>query len=251
MVVRSVSHAKSAVKNSDPITAGIPREHFWHGQLPHALLLAGLLPGAWAIGGPALDDGQWLGVSDRWWFYLALAVPIVHQLVVAIIWRAQLTHQVLTRAFGDSGFVLWGALFMPLLIARPLLVIALGIADGGSLDVRATASTAFGALLLLPAAWTMYSVVKYFGIARAIGGDHFFERYRTMPFVREGAFKYSSNAMYTFVFLGLWGIALILRSQAALAVALFQHAYIWVHWYCTEQPDAVLLYGRSPDEESK
>ncbi len=51
--------------------------------------------------------------------------------------------------------------------------------------------------------------------------------------------------MYAFVFLGLWGIAIIGRSQAALAVALFQHAYIWVHWYCTEQPDLVVLYGPS------
>ena len=103
-------------------------------------------------------------------------------------------------------------------------------------------------LLLVPAIWTMHSVRKYFGFARALGGDHFFERYRTMPIVREGAFKYSSNAMYTFVFLGLWGIALLCDSRAALAVALFQHAYIWVHWYCTEQPDGVVLYGRSQDE---
>jgi hypothetical protein len=84
--------------------------------------------------------------------------------------------------------------------------------------------------------------------SRALGGDHFFERYRAMPMIRQGAFKYSSNAMYTFVFIGFWGLALIFRSRAALAVALFQHAYIWVHWYCTEQPDGVLLYGRSPDE---
>ena len=57
-----------------------------------------------------------------------------------------------------------------------------------------------------------------------------------MPMVRDGAF------------LGFWAIALITCSRAALAVALFQHAYIWVHWYCTEQPDGVVLYGRSPDE---
>ena len=76
----------------------------------------------------------------------------------------------------------------------------------------------------------------------------FFERYRAMPMVRGGVFAWSSNAMYAFVFLGLWGVALTARSQAALAVALFQHAYIWVHWYCTEQPDGVVLYGRSPDD---
>jgi len=50
--------------------------------------------------------------------------------------------------------------------------------------------------------------------------------------------------MDTLVFLGLWGLALIFRSRAALAVALFQHAYIRVPWYCTKQPDGVVLYRR-------
>jgi hypothetical protein len=126
------------MRNSDPIAVEIPREHLWHGQLPHLLLLAGLLPGVWAIAGPALGDGQWLGVTDRWWCVLALATPIVHQLLVAFIWRAQLTHQILTRPFGDFGFVVWGALFLPLLIARPLFLIALGIADRGSPDEEST-----------------------------------------------------------------------------------------------------------------
>jgi hypothetical protein len=105
-----------------------------------------------------------------------------------------------------------------------------------------------GALFLVPALWTMHSVKKYFGFALALGGGHFFERYRAMPMVCEGAFKYGVNAMYSFVFIGLWDIALLLGSQAALAVVLFQHAYIWVHWYCTEQPDEVVLYGQSPDQ---
>ena len=43
--------------------------------------------------------------------------------------------------------------------------------------------------------------------------------------------------MYAFVFLGLWGIALVAGSLAALSAPLFQHAYIWVHYYCTEHPD--------------
>jgi hypothetical protein len=142
------------------------------------------------------------------------------------------------------------ALAVPILqqVAVALLLLAVGVADHGSFDVPAGLGIGVGAVLVLPAVWTMHSVKKHFGFARALGGDHFFERYRTMPMVREGAFKYSSNAMYTYVFIGLWGLALMTGSWAALAVALFQHAYIWVHWYCTEQPDGVVLYGRSPDE---
>ncbi len=124
------------------------------------------------------------------------------------------------------------------------------MADPDSLGVPSWVGVVVGVGLLIPAVWATHSVVKYFGIARAHGGDHFFERYRAMPMVREGAFRHSSNAMYALVFLALWGIALITGSRAALAVALFQHAYIWVHWCCTEQPDGVVLYGRSPDEDA-
>ena len=240
----------SDVPNSDPLSVRIPAGYFWHGQLRHLLFLAAMLPGAWALAEPALGDNQWLGVEDRWWFAAAIAAPIVHQVVVALLWRAQLCRSALTRLFGDAGLSVWGAIFFPLLMARPLLAIAVGLADPGSLSLPAAVRVPLGLALLVPAVWTMHSIVRYFGFARALGGDHFFERYRTMPMVREGAFKYSSNAMYTFVFLGLWSIALIAGSQAALALALFQHAYIWVHWYCTEQPDGVLLYGRSPDEDA-
>lgn len=236
--------------SSDPLKVRVPAGHMWHGQLRHLLLLAGLVPGAWAIAAPALDGGRWLGVEDLRWFVAALAVPVVQQVAVALLWRAQLCHSVLTRAFGDAGLVLWGVIFFPLLVARPLLVLAVGLADPGSLPVPSSVAVPLGVLLLVPAAWAMHSVVRYFGFARALGGDHFFERYRVMPMVRQGAFRYSSNAMYALVFLAFWAIALLTRSQAALAVALFQHAYIWVHWYCTEQPDGVVLYGRSPEEEA-
>ncbi|MFW5850458.1 MAG: methyltransferase [Spirochaetota bacterium] len=75
-------------------------------------------------------------------------------------------------------------------------------------------------------------------------GDHFRRRYREMPLVTQGVFRFSSNAMYGYAFLLLWAIALITRSHAALAAALFQHTYIWVHRYCTEEPDMpLLLYG--------
>ncbi len=101
-----------------------------------------------------------------------------------------------------------------------------------------------GIILLIPAIYAGWSVERYLGFARALGGDHFRQRYREMPLVKEGAFKYSSNAMYTFVFLLFWAIALLTGSRVALVVALFQHAYIWVHLYCTENPDMALIYGR-------
>jgi hypothetical protein len=237
-------------RNSDPLAVQVPRGHLFKGQLSHLLLLSALVPGVLLLGEPVLEGASWLGVRDQVWFALAVAVPVVQQLAVALLWRAQLSHQLLTRLFGDAGFVVWGVVFFPLLLARPLSVLGLGLANAGSLAIPTALGVGIGALLLVPAVWTMHSVTVHFGFARALGGDHFFERYRAMPLVREGAFAWSSNAMYAFVFLGLWGIALITRSQAALAVALFQHAYIWVHWYCTEQPDAVVLYGASAGDSN-
>jgi hypothetical protein len=235
-------------RNSDPLCVSIPPEHLWRGQLPHLLLLAALLPGVWTIASPALSGGEWLGLGERVWLLAGVLVPVVQQVAVALVWRSQLSHSLVTRLFGDAGFIVWGVVFFPLLIARPLAVIGLAVADAGSLAIEPWLGLIVGVLLLVPAVWTMHSVIAYFGFARALGGDHFFERYRAMPMVRRGAFAWSPNAMYAFIFLGLWGIALIARSQAALAVALFQHAYIWVHWYCTEQPDEVLLYGVSTED---
>ena len=50
--------------------------------------------------------------------------------------------------------------------------------------------------------------------------------------------------MYAFAFLGLWSIALLTGSLAALSLALFQHVTIWAHYYCTEEPDMALIYGK-------
>ncbi|WP_052049757.1 methyltransferase [Leptolyngbya sp. KIOST-1] len=140
--------------------------------------------------------------------------------------------------------MVWGLLFLPLLVARPILVVGLAIANRGSLALPQPIALGLGLALLIPALYTLWSVARYFGIPRAIGGDHFRSHYRTMPLVQQGAFAWSGNAMYVFAFLGLWAIALLIGSQAALAVALFQHAYVWVHFYCTEAPDMDLLYGQ-------
>jgi len=75
----------------------------------------------------------------------------------------------------------------------------------------------------------MHSVLVYFTIPRALGGDHFRDSYAAMPMVDQGAFRYTANAMYGIVFPGLWGIASLFGSWNALVVALFQHAYICGH----------------------
>ncbi|WP_420630302.1 methyltransferase [Candidatus Leptofilum sp.] len=221
----------------------VPANYFFFGQFQHILLLACLLPGAIFLAFPSLDNSTWLGITDSTWFNSLLIIVIIHQFLGWFVFRSQLCFSLFSRIFGRYDLFVWGCLFFPFLLLRPLLTLALGLADAGSITEFRSLQIIVGLILLLPAFYTLWSLHKYFGMVRALGADHFREQYRQMPLVREGAFKYSSNAMYAFVFLIFWAIALLTGSLAALAAALFQHAYIWVHLYCTEEPDMRIIYG--------
>lgn len=78
---------------------------------------------------------------------------------------------------------------------------------------------------------------------RAFGIDHFQPKEsKKESFVKKGIFKYTSNGMYIYGFLMLWIPGLLLLSKAAILVALFNHIYIWVHYYFTELPDIKIIY---------
>ncbi|NIP44790.1 MAG: hypothetical protein GWN61_22415, partial [candidate division Zixibacteria bacterium] len=152
---------------------------------------------------------SWMGVSDRTWFYSGIAVVVIHQVLGTLVFRLQLVLSLFTKMFGKYDLTVWGLIFLPLLALRPLITIAIGIADYGSLGGSQTILIILGVILCIPAIYTLHSVMKYFGLPRALGGDHFYQEYRDMPMVTKGAFRYSSNAMYSYVPLLLWSIALI------------------------------------------
>jgi hypothetical protein len=238
-----------------PADATIPEARslafLFHGQLLHAVILVLLVGVAYALAAPGIG-GTWfgsgddtvLGVTVTGWFWLNIILVVVHQTVVALVFRVQLGWGLLTRWFGRLDLVVWGILFMPLLLGRPLVVGALAAADSGSMALPRGLALALGWILLVPVFYALWSVARYFGIARALGGDHFRVDYREMPIVREGAFAWTPNAMYLIVFLGLSAIAFLYGSRIALVGALFQHAYIWVHYWFTEKPDMDLIYSQ-------
>ena len=184
-----------------------------------------------------------LGLTSAGWAKLSIWLAVAHQILVAFVFRMQLHRNLLTRLFGDRDMRIWAAMFMPLLLARPLTVLMTGWADEGSLGIHRGLELVIGTGLLAVAIWAMHSVIVYFTIPRALGGDHFRDSFAAMPLVNQGAFRFTSNAMYGVVFLGLWGIALLFGSWNALVLALFQHCYIWVHMYCTERPDMDWIYN--------
>jgi len=70
-----------------------------------------------------------------------------------------------------------------------ILAIGLGMADAGSLESFRVIQILVGIVLLFPVIYTGWSIGKYFGIPRALGGDHFRQKYREVPLVNEGIFK--------------------------------------------------------------
>ena len=119
----------------------------------------------------------------------------------------------------------------------------LAIANRHSFRFNVAAIYILTVFFLIAGLYTIYSVLRYFGIKRAFGIDHFDESYRNLPFVKAGIFRFTDNGMYTFGFLLFYLPGLLLFSGAAILTALFMHIYIWVHSYSTELPDIHRIYG--------
>lgn len=228
------------MRNLADIRANTKKSEIFRGQFQHIMITILLTVGAISL----LAQGEsFLGISSMNWAYITIGAAIFHQSLVAVVFRLQLHLNLMVRLFGDRALKIWGFIFLPLLAIRPILILCTGLADTGSLEGNRSLQLIAGLLLLLPTVYGMHSVLKYFTLNRALGGDHFYDEYANMPMVKEGIFKFSGNAMYSFVFLGLWAIALLTGSWNAMILALFQHAYIWVHMYCTEDPDMKIIYA--------
>lgn len=213
-------------------------------QLGHYLLLAILLAGLYIISrADGFFAGQFLGAGTNTWFYIGIAVPVLHQCYVWLCWRTQLHFSLITTLFGRSGFTYYSIVFLILMISRFVLILFLAISNKNSLDVNPTILYGLSLVCGLLALYVLYSIARYFTFRRALGIDHFDISYRSAGLVREGIFRFTDNAMYTFGLLILWIPGLLLSSGAALVVALFSHIYVWVHYYCTERPDMKRIYG--------
>ena len=173
-------------------------------------------------------------------FWSAVAFPVVHQIYVWLAWRLELQYAATSKAIGFHGYVV---IFFVLFFGRFISLFALAWIDRGSLNLNIIPLTILTILLVLPGMYAMYSVRRYFGMVRAAGADHFDSRYRNMPLVKKGIFRFTSNGMYLYAFFLFWAIAVGFNSSAALTVAAFSHVYIWVHYYATEKPDMDFLYN--------
>lgn len=217
------------------------------GQLAHAILLGVLIVGVQAATAlPGVAEGELWGLSTITWLWLSVASAVAHQVWVAVCWRAELHHGGLSARLGPAGFRLYAAGFALLSAARFATLIPLSVANAGTVDAPSGVSIGAGVACILLGTWVMVSVARYFSFRRALGVDHFDASMRTVPFVRRGVFRWTPNAMYVLGFALVWAPGFLSESKAGLLAAAFMHAYIWVHYWCTERPDMVRIYARLP-----
>jgi len=224
-------------------TGNIFKHQIWHLLL---LLVLILTINLYISGNPGSLRGALWHASTEFWLWLAIAVPVIHQVYVLLIWRLELYGRVFTRRLGlKRAFALYAAGFSVLFAGRLIVIIFLAVSNRDTLHVDRSLAYAVAALMTPVVVYLFYSVRTYFTFERALGIDHFDPDYRK-PFVKRGIFRYTDNGMYVFGLMVLYLPGLLLLSEAALLAALFNHIYIWVHYYCTERPDMIEIYGRAP-----
>lgn len=212
----------------------------------HFLMLSILLLGLSVIiqNTASILSGQLFGMQSSTWFIIAVLSPILHQVYVWVCWRSELLYQSITNALGKNGFRFYKVGFGILFSSRLITIFLLAFSSAHTLELSRSVLIILLIPLVVLSGYLFFSVIKYFGIDRAYGIDHFQPNlFKGKPLVRHGIFKYTSNGMYIFGFLILYIPGLLLLSKAALLVALFNHLYIWVHYYFTELPDLKYIYG--------
>jgi hypothetical protein len=195
---------------------------------------------------PEMLSGTYWGVATETWFWLAVAIPVVHQVYVWLVWRLELYQGVFTKRYGlKRAFQYYAIGFSILFVSRLISIIILANSNKDTLHINPIFAYVLAFLITPLVIFLFYSVKKYFTIERAYGVDHFDKTY-SVPYVKEGIFKYTDNGMYVFGLMILYLPGLLLQSEAAIVAAVFNHVYIWVHYYFTERPDMLEIYGDAP-----
>jgi len=198
------------------------------------------------VSNPDVLNGTLWGITTKAWFWLAIAIPVIHQVYVWLIWRLELYQSTFTKRYGLArSFSIYSTGFSILFVSRLITIIILAYSNKNTLHLNPVLTYALALLITPLVIYLFYSVKKYFTLERAYGIDHF-DKYYSEPYVKKGIFKYTDNGMYVFGLMILYLPGLLLLSEAALLAALFNHVYIWVHYYFTERPDMLEIYGDPP-----
>ncbi len=202
------------------------------------LHLVGLL----ALFLPILIVARHLPGADGW-LPFAPITAMLHQGLVALAWRSEIFGQHVSRRLGSRWLVIFGALFLLLISARIAGTVGTSLASPGDFVATPLVHVMTGAIILA-ATWTGIDVLRYLGLHRALGADHFSPEVREMGLVRRGIFRYVPNPMYTLSNLVFLLPGLLLRSYPGILIGCYHYVAVWLHYWATEKPDMEFLYGR-------
>ena len=127
----------------------------WSGQATHLVglvVLLGLLLVAWAgLGEPFCAA-----------FWIAVAIPILHQVFVWIAWRSELRSSMISQTIGFRAYLI---VFFLLFAGRFLTLGILAYLDRGSLELGTVSRVFLTGVLTVPSVYAIYSVHRYFGLS--------------------------------------------------------------------------------------
>lgn len=188
--------------------------------------------------------GKLFGQPTFFWIIVHILVVLSMHTYVLIVWRLQLHYKTITNLFGDKGFLYHRIIFFSLFILRISSIIIVAYANRNSFGINILILWTIAFIITIPQLYLFYSIVRYFGFARASGADHFDPSYKDKPFVKKGIYRYTNNGMYIFGILVFWLPGLVHASTAALLLALFNHTYIWIHYFTLEKVDFKKNYSQ-------
>ena len=183
----------------------------------------------------SLSTWQWV------WFSWILAGNF--QFWVALFWRLELYGGRINACMGGAGFQIYRSGYVVFGLLRFLALVPIALTSRQSAAVPSWVSLPFLSVTIPMSLWGLYCAAAYFGITRASGADHFDPAYRRKDLEKRGIYRYIPNVMYTVVVLAVYHPGLVWQSAPALIAAAAHHAFVWVHYFCTEKPDMQVIYG--------
>ena len=194
----------------------------------------------------ACPDGETQAgkLSTSQWIWFSWIFAGIFQFWVAFFWRLELYGNRISACLGKAGFPIYRAGYVVFGLLRLLPIIPIALTSRDTATVPAWFSLPFLAVTIPLSLWGLYCAAFYFGITRASGADHFDAAYRSAALEKRGIYQYIPNVMYTVVLLAIYHPGLVWQSVPGLVAAAAHHAFVWVHYFCTEKPDMREIYGQ-------
>jgi hypothetical protein len=219
--------------------------HFFRRQGLHLLWLLVLCAGLWLASFlPGFRISHAWNVTVGQAAVVSVALGVLHHLWILVFWRLELRSGAISGKLGGAGFPIFSIGFVILISARFASVVYLALLNGGTLALALFARLLLVGIIGALNVWGMYSVLRYFGIRRAFGLDHFDRSIARKGLVRAGAYRHMNNVMYLIILPAFCVPGLLWDSLASTLMGVFHWLFVWAHYYCTELPDMTEIYGR-------